>query len=134
MKEKNIQTIFGKINKEYGYFELKIEKTNSMLFSRVAEHQVTALLNTQIDGLYHKIADQTFGRAGAFGHTLKKPFDCFKALPMKGYVVVCWYIPRKEKRFDYILIDDFINESKVSTRKSLTKARSLEIAEKSIIV
>lgn len=126
MKESNLQSKFGiwlKINKMEGVFELKLEKGKSFAFNKVKDHQVEALLEAKHEGLYHKIADQTIGRAGKFGMTLKKPFDCL-FIKQPAYIVIGFY-KRRQKIETYIIdIDRFI-EVRDSTleegRKSLKK-------------
>ena len=132
MNEKQLQTIFGNYLKENppcknAVYELKICKSNAMPFNQVKEHQIVALQQAKNGNLYHKIADQTFGRAGQFGHTLKKPFDCMNIYKAEAYVVICYYKLRQKKEFLLIDIDDFIREKNYSDRKSLTEKRAKEL-------
>ena len=125
MKESQIQSLFGKYLKENPpertcVFELKICKGNSLLFDAVKPHQIVGLQQAH-NGLYHKIADMTFGRAGMFGHTLKKPFDCVFIKEAIGYVAICFYKPRKKKEIYLIPINQFLKAKQNAGRKSLTE-------------
>jgi hypothetical protein len=82
----------------------------------------------QDNGFQYKIGDTPIFSGMKTRFTATKPFDCFYSPPLPAYVVVIWYTPRVEKRFDYIPIDFFIREMRLSKRKSLTKERSKEIA------
>lgn len=135
MKEKNIQSLFSVYIKNNPpdssmVWELKLEKGTSMLFSKVKDHQIKALLEAEKIGLYHKIADQTIGRGNTYGFTLKKPCDCL-FVRGEAYVVIVFYTPRKPKIALWIRIKAFVDEIKSSDRKSLTEKRAIEIAEKS---
>ena len=137
MKEKQLQVILGehiKTNRqgETAVYELKICKNKSMPFGQVKRHQINELQRAKYGNLYHKIADQTFGRAGKFGHTLPKPFDCFNIYKAKAYIVIVYYKLRQKKEFIFIDIDKFIVEACNSDRKSLTEERAKEIAKYTI--
>lgn len=134
MKEKHIQSLFGKINKVVGVFELKFIKCDKGIFpplpfDRVAAHQSDALLCASTDrGLYHKISDSFVGdKSGQRRFPSPKPFDCLYLKEIPAYVVICWYVPRKLKQFVYISIQDFLNEKQYCGRKSLTYARACAI-------
>jgi hypothetical protein len=143
MVEKDFQVLFGQniediklkldvcLNKKLDIasyrsftFELKIAKDNSIAFNRVEEHQIEGLLKSQ-SGLYHKISDSPFG--GNMKFTSKKPFDCFYLTNAYPFIVICWYKPRELKEMHFIRLNDWVTESKTSTRKSLTYTRSKEI-------
>lgn len=110
MKEKDLQAIFGKKNTIHGVFELKMVKGPSKAFNEVEDHQIEALLRVSgHEGVYHKVADQTIGRKGEFGASLKKPFDCFFLKNTPAFVVPIWYVPRKRKTAYYIPIKWFLN-------------------------
>ena len=129
MKEKDIQTIFGKRNTVNGVFELKLCKGTSLPFKSLAEHQEQALLDCSIgNGYYFKITDQPIfaGKATRF-HT-KKPFDCFRLYRVNAYVVLCFYVPRKKKNIYYIDIRDWVNMRMESKRKSVTEAMAEDYA------
>lgn len=123
MKEKDLQTLFGRKNKVHGVFELKIVKGKSMPFSAVADHQVNALKDVSGTGLYHKISDASYDR---------KPFDCFFLCDTPAYVVPVWYVPRKRKTAYYIRIDTFLSAWSNSERKSLTEDTAKLCADYSI--
>jgi hypothetical protein len=149
MREKDAQVKFKEINNIHGFFELKLCKAkpgghmSPLPFDRVAPHQWLALLAVNHEqGLYHKITDvpvsqmQKEGEEGAEGKegkklrfTKPKPFDCFFLKNTPAYVVICFYEPRKTKMFTYIPIDCFMQEKSVSSRKSLTMQRAMELAE-----
>lgn len=133
MKEKNLQSILGKYLKENPQnknvvYELKMCKNKRMPFKQVADHQIENLQQAKNGNLYHKIADQTFGRAGQFGHTLKKPWDCMNIYKAEAYIVICYYKPRQKKEFLLIDVDDFVKEMDRSNMKSLKEDRAREIA------
>lgn len=132
MKEKDIQTIFSKINDHKGVFELKLCKGKSIRWDSVKPHQTEALKKAKHESLYHKIADQTIGNQNMrgkmkFGASRKKPFDCLN-ITCPAYVVICFYIPRKQKNFYYIDIDDYLNAWENSEKKSLTEEEAAKLA------
>jgi penicillin-binding protein-related factor A (putative recombinase) len=131
LKEKDITTLFGKKNTKTGVFELKICKGTSIPFSRIEEHQILSLLESEEKGFYHKIADQTLG-ANGYGSTMKKPWDCCLIGPTKAYIVICWYVPRKRKTAYYLPVKKFIDMAVNTTRKSCTEQMCKEIAEEVI--
>jgi len=120
MKEKDVQTLFGKKNQLTGVFELKLCKEKSLPFEAVAAHQVKALLRVEGEGLYHKISDMSMG---------EKPFDCFYLAELPAYVVPVFYIPRKQKTAYYIRIKNFIKMMKGADRKSFTEVMARGNAE-----
>lgn len=133
MKEKQIQTLFGKWLQENprphaSAYELKLARGSTLPFSAVREHQVTALLAVKREGIYHKIADQTIGRNNTFGWTLKKPFDCVWLNGLNAYLAVIFYKPRQPKVLYCIDIEDWIKETKTSLKKSITEKRANELA------
>ena len=101
------------ILKESGAFELKQTETNSIPFSSVVEHQVSSLLQAKHGVLVFKIPDVGY----------RNPFDCFCLSNMPAYVVI------KYPDFNCMIdIDDWVFESMVSERRSLTDVRAKEIA------
>lgn len=131
MKESDIQTIFKKVNDIQGVFELKLCKEKTpFAFNRLAEHQKESLLAVRSEtGFFHKLIDPPIFPGMKTRFNAKRPFDCFYLGGIPAYVVVCWYFPRKLKRFFYITIRAFVREQEQSTRKSLTMQRASEIAE-----
>lgn len=132
MTEKVMQTIFGKYVKsnppvQTEVYELKIAKGTSIPFSDLKEHQVEALLKAQHENLYHKITDQPWIKDRPYTFTAKKPFDCFSLVKVNAFVIIWFYKPRQRRVFVKIPIDSFVNESKISERKSLTEIRAREI-------
>jgi penicillin-binding protein-related factor A (putative recombinase) len=129
MKERDIQTVFRDTNEKLGIFELKLCKGTSIPFDAVKDHQRTALsLISGEMGLFYKIADSPIFTGTKMRFATLKPFDCFRLANIPAYVVICFYVPRKYKRFYYIEIDRFLDEAENSARKSLTMDRAAEIA------
>lgn len=133
--EKNAQQKFKETNLRTGVFELKIvneARSKSIAFDRVADHQVEALLAVSTGkGLYHKISDTPFIKGNPQRFTKPKPFDCFYLKDQEAFVVICWYNPekrRQNKDFHYIKIEDFLKKRDESSKKSMTKQESEEIA------
>ena len=120
MKDKDLQTLFGRKNNIHGVFELKIVKGRSMPFNAVQDHQISALLDANGTGLYHKISDASYE---------KKPFDCFYLVDTPAYVVPVWYVPRKQKTAYYIRIDSYMSVWDKAERKSLTEEMARECAD-----
>lgn len=117
MKEKNFQTTFNhwvkNVYRKTAAFELKQTKTNSLAFSSVVEHQVQALYNVRNGILVYKIPDVGY----------ENPFDSFALYQTPAFVVI-----KYPSFFCMIDINDWINEVKISDRKSLTDKRAREIA------
>lgn len=117
MKEKDFQVTFShwlkSVHKKTGAFELKQTKTNSLPFESVVAHQVAALRNAKNGVLVYKIPDVGY----------QNPFDCFCLTGVPAYVVV-----KYPDFFCLIDINDWIQEVKLSDRKSLTSKRAREIA------
>lgn len=139
MVEKNFQSLFTAWIKDHPpevstVFELKLEKGRAVPFDRVASHQIEALLSAKFTGLYHKIADSPVswmkGTPMRFGKP--KPFDCLYVRNAEAYVVLLFYKLRAKKEMVFIDINEWVDESKRSTRKSLTEDRAREISYKII--
>lgn len=101
-------------------FELKQTGTNSLSFSAVKDHQVSALLAVRGNGLLFKIPDDSRGQ---------KCFDMFFMKNDEAYVVI-----RYPKAFVLIDIDAFIDERKRSSKKSLILEKAKEIATEVILI
>ena len=134
MKESNQQTLFGKYLKENPptvstAYELKICKTLSMRWDRVAEHQLQALLEVSGGGHYWKLPDMT----SMGGFASPKPFDCQYLLNTKAYIVVWFYVPRQPKVFHMIEVHDYIEAMKIAPRKSYREEDIEKISEKVFI-
>lgn len=97
-----------------GAFELKQTTTGSFPFDEVQEHQLDALLAAQTNGILYKIPDDSRGI---------KPFDMVYLKATPSYVVI-----RYPDFFCLILVNVFIQEKKMSTRKSLLAFRARAIA------
>ena len=121
-QEKDFQREFNKFLKyswdDTSVFELKICKGKSLPFSAVKEHQVNALIAAHRDKIIYKIPDDGFDQ---------KPFDCFMIRRAFAYVVILFYVPRKEKKFYMIDIDNWMIEVQYSKRKSITEERARAI-------
>jgi hypothetical protein len=129
MKERDIQTIFRDTNGITGIFELKLCKGNALPFNTVKDHQKAALgAASSEEGLFYKIPDSPIFTGSATRFSALKPFDCFRLAGIPAFVVVCYYQPRKYKRFYYIPIEVWLWEEENSDRKSLTMPRAKEIA------
>jgi len=117
MKEKNFQSTFNKwmktIYKRTCCFELKLTKTNSVPFSAVVPHQVSALENAKNGVLVYKIPDVGY----------QNPFDGFCLASVDSFVVI-----KYPDFFCLIDINDWVNEDRMSKRRSLTATRAKEIA------
>jgi len=126
MLEKDFQSKFSKwLKYRYagnGCFELKLCKAGSLPFNAVAEHQVNALYQAKHSNIIYKIPDAGF----------TNPFDCFRIEGVPAYVVVMFYT-RATKEFSMIDIDDFIQEMKLSKRKSLTENRARVIGRQCVL-
>lgn len=139
MKEKIIQSIFTAYIQDHSptettVWELKVENGTSFLFSKVKDHQITALGAVKRGGLFHKISDSPMswmkGTPMRFGRP--KPFDCFFIRGARAYVALLFYKPKKRKDLLMIDVDDFVRERNASVRKSLTELRAREIASEII--
>lgn len=120
MKEANITTMFSKKNKIVGCFELKLCKTKSIRFDSVKPHQIKALQNVASEtGLYHKINDAPIFAGMKTRFTSQKPFDCFYLKNIPAYIVVCFYIPRKQKNCYYITPQEWMIKEIASDKKSI---------------
>lgn len=111
-------------------YELKMEKTKSIAFDRVYDHQVSGLRMAKYAGLYHKIADTTMSFGGTQRFNKPKPYDCQVIVGAEAYVVIMFYIPRQKKTVYMIDVDEWIKEKESSSRKSLTEDRARAISHK----
>jgi len=107
--KKFIKDTFGK----FVAFELKIEKSRSIRFDRIAIHQKEAMIDVEGVGCYHKINDMPFIKNNPqMRFTNKKPFDCFFGCGF-AYVVV-WFYKKGQKKEDremiLIPIRDWVRE------------------------
>ena len=101
----------------WGAFELKICHEDSMQFSRVAEHQLSALNNVNNNHLIYKLPDTGFSQL---------PFDVFKMQKCPAYIVVMFY-RRGQKTFYIIPIDSWMEHLSITKRKSLMELDASEI-------
>ena len=131
MREAQFQTEFGKRNEVHGIFELKLCKTKRLAFSAVKEHQEKALVHANMGGgLYHKISDAPFFKdeKARMRFTKPKPFDCLFLKNIPAYVVVMFYVPRKNKMVYYIHIENFIRMREDTEMKSFTEEMAEDYA------
>jgi len=135
MKEKNIQTLFSKVNIPDGVYELKLSKSNSIPYSAVKDHQIKGLRDAKSEkGIFHKISDMPIFTENKMRFNRPKPFDCLKISNANAYISICYYVPRKPKEVICIDIDEYVKSMESDTRKSLTKQRAKEISSFIIIV
>jgi hypothetical protein len=134
MKESQIQSLFSKkVDKSFNCaYELKLVKKTSMPFNAVREEQIISLSAVKHTGYFQKITDFPYSSSNV-RFASGKGFDCF-TLKGSAYVAICFYKPRKPKILYLIDIDDFVEEMKVSTRKSLTEERAKEISTSNVIL
>ena len=115
--EAKFQTKFNhwvkNVYKQTAAFALKQTTTNSIPFSSVVPHQVLALSHARNGTLVFKIPDAGY----------QNPFDSFCLSHVPAFVVI-----KFPDFFCLIDINDWVNEDTRSTRRSLTSARSKEIA------
>lgn len=133
MKERDMQTMFGKYLRENPpaeseVYELKICKTLSMRWDRVADHQLQALLDVSQDGHYWKIPDMT----AMNNFASPKPFDCQYLKYVNAYIVIWFYKPRQAKVFHKIHINDWMKLPR--PRKSFREEDIKHVSEKIYLV
>ena len=106
--------------------ELKLCKTNTFAFDRVSDNQIECLKAVKT-GFYYKISDM----AAMNGFASPKPFDNFYMTGCKGYVVICFYVPRKYKKVFKVGVDQFLQIRDTHPRKSI-RLNELELLVKPI--
>ncbi len=132
MKESSIQIKLSAYIREHlpessTAWELKfvdLSKHKSKPFNCVYPHQIESLLAIEGKGLYWKIPDT----AAISGFTSPKPCDSI-FLKGKGYMVICFYVPRKRKTLYFIRIQNWIGMRDTCDRKSFTEELCLIAAE-----
>ena len=132
MKEKDIQSLFGKKIDQMGVFELKLCKGPSISFSAVSEHQEESLSKVEREGLYYKISDAPFGHSTGFRFHAPKPFDCFFVKEIPAYVVVVFYRPREKKVAHFVRIGQWLSMKETCGRKSATREMVENAAERTL--
>lgn len=115
-REKDFQKLFTAAAKRTGLptglYELKLARGNSLPWSSVEGHQITALYKAKHETLVHKISDSALGY---------KPADTVIYTKSNSYVVVAFFDKKHTPDCCYIIdIDRFIETQKTSRRKSLT--------------
>lgn len=108
MKEANIITDFKKYlvkNPTFSHLnettciEFKICKEKRFSFSKVEPHQIEALRLASNNPFFYKIQDEPFrGINDSNRFHRAKPFDAFYLPKSKGYIGICFYVPKKLKR------------------------------------
>lgn len=139
MKERDIQTEFRNYLEENPpvkatIYELKKENGPSMSFSKVADHQIKALLKAKREGIFHKLTDMPHFQGAKSRFDAKKPFDCFYIPKASAFVGICFYRPRRQRDLILIDIEDFVREMKTAKRKSITLTRALEISREVVTI
>lgn len=116
-REANFQITFNhwlkEVWKKTGVFELKQTTTDSLPFSDVQSHQIAALLAVRHGTFVFKIPDAGY----------QNPWDCFCLTEQSAFVVI-----KYPSCFVLIPIDFFVQESKISKRRSLTSVRARELS------
>ena len=102
--------------KEPGVFEVKYAHRDIVYFSALEEHQRESLLAAKHRSLTYKPPDDTRGF---------KPCDFLHFAGVRAYVVV-----KYSKGFVLIDIDVWVEEARISKRKSLTWERARYLAWK----
>jgi hypothetical protein len=129
MKEKDIQRIWGKYLQENPpdypeAHELKLSKGPSIRIDSVKPHQIAGLRGAKT-GLYYKIQDMT----AANGFADPKPFDDFWLKEADGFVVICFYVPRKRKLAYKIPVETWVTETAKIEKKSVREEDIREWAD-----
>lgn len=122
--ERDFQTRFNKwcksVFNETAVFELKITDGTSIPFSDVKEHQENALYSAHHGSIVFKIPDAGY----------QNPFDSLMMVGVPAYVVVMFEAQKKgQRQFVMIPIDPWLEEKRVSDRRSLTFSRAQEIGQ-----
>lgn len=82
-------------------FELKVARGNKYYLNQLETHQLRALRMVKLNGVYHKISDES---------RVSKPFDSF-LLKGEAYIVIYW---PESKKFHFISVDDYVKIEKTS--------------------
>lgn len=133
-----MQTLFRKhiekhppINSEV--FELKICKGTSLPFDALKEHQISALQDAQINGLFHKLTDPPIFYGGQMRFNVPRPFDCMYLKNVQAFVILWFYKPRTPKIFIKIPILAWLDLRDKSDRKSITEQMAKDIGTEILI-
>ena len=123
--ERNFQTEFNKwlkaIHYKTGAFELKVSDGSSLPFDHVQDHQETALYAAKHGNFVYKIPD--------LGN--QNPFDCLMLVHVPSWVVVMYHHKDFGQREFYMIdIDMWMEEKRITDRKSLTEERAGQIGKK----
>ena len=98
-----------------GHYEVKQTRTDSISFNCLEQVQEESLPGLEENHMYHKYSD---------ADPRQKVCDFSVIPPLPAYVII-----KFPKIATFIRIDDFLQEKKVSERKSLTVQRAKELAE-----
>lgn len=122
--ETDFQSLFTKYVKKNlpitMLYELKVTKTNRLAFTRLEEHQETALLKAKHGCVHHKMSDQSRGM---------KPSDGFQICNSNAFVGVMFYKPRQPKIGYLIDIDVWIKERETSPWRSITEKAAQRLSQ-----
>ena len=127
--EKNMQSLvtrWAKDNwrKEMGdksaLIELKITKTKTLPFSKIAPHQYTSLLKAKTGTLVHKLSDSAIGFL---------PADMFVLARSSAYLCVMFYVPRKPKIIYLLDILDLLQLKEIPKKRSLRESDCIEFGK-----
>lgn len=107
--------------------ECKVSPTDSLPFVRLEPHQRDFLVRASTAKAYYHPSDY----ANSEGFKLKLPCDAIFLAGVKAFVAIQYRIKEKgNKTFYLIKISDWVQEEKVSERKSLTEQRAAAIGTK----
>ncbi len=126
MMEKQFQVGFNSwlkhVYRATGAFELKVAPGDTMLFSRVEQHQESALFAAKHGSLVYKIPDDSRGN---------KPFDCFSLVRTHAFIAIMFNSKKRGQTTFYLIdIDAWLQEKQTSKPRSLSEARAAEIGYK----
>lgn len=97
-------------------FEVKITKEKSVPFDVLKEHQKHALEMCALRSVAYKIPDSGY----------QNPFDGVFLRACPAYVVI-YFDKKGNKEFFMIPIEDWLEEERTSTRKSITESRCRDL-------
>ena len=121
-KEKDFQQMFGawarhNLNTN-ALLELKVSKTDSLPFSRLEDHQFSALKAAKHNRLFFKIPDGSMGRL---------PADAFMLAKSEAWIVIMFRCTEYGNRCFYMVDVDAWETEMAGPRRSLTEDRARSI-------
>lgn len=120
MRETKATTLLNqylRATRHYCYYEVKVARGNTLLFSKIEVNQDEGLPALNKEGLVWKLSDED---------SRKKPCDGFCAPPAPAYLAVKW-----DQTFHLILYEKIIN-LRATGAKSMTREASAVMASKVI--